>query len=102
MKKKKRILAIVLVAALVLLVAAPVSATPKLKGGKLTLRVGESCQLGVRGISGKVKWSSSNKKVVKVTKTGVVIAKKKGKATITAKVKGHRIKCRVTVKKRKK
>lgn len=48
----------------------------------------------------KLVWSTSNKKVATVTSKGVVNAKKKGKATITVKVKGTSKKatCKVTVK----
>lgn len=48
----------------------------------------------------KVKWKSSNKKVARVKK-GLVIAKKKGKATITATYKGKKYKCKITVIKKK-
>ena len=42
---------------------------------------------------------SSNKSVAAVTAKGVIKAKKKGKAVITAKVRGEEYKCKVTVKK---
>jgi uncharacterized protein YjdB len=47
-----------------------------------------------------VTWSSSNKKVATVSKSGVVTAKGKGTATITVKSKdgSHKAKCKVTVK----
>lgn len=45
----------------------------------------------------KVVWKSSNKKVATVTSKGVVKAKKKGKATITATIKGTSIKAKCTV-----
>lgn len=46
-----------------------------------------------------VKWSSSNRKVASVSKSGKVTAKRKGKATITATVKGTAVKarCKITV-----
>lgn len=46
-----------------------------------------------------VKWKSSNRKVASVTKNGKVKAKRKGKATITATVKGTSVKaqCKITV-----
>lgn len=47
----------------------------------------------------KVKWSSSNKKVAAVSNAGVVIGKKAGKATITAKVGSKKYKCKLTVNK---
>ncbi len=50
--------------------------------------------------TGKLKWTSSNKKVAKVNKNGVVTACKKGTATITAKSGNKEYQCRLTVKKR--
>ena len=45
----------------------------------------------------KVTWSSNKNKVAAVTKKGKVTAKKKGTATITAKVGKKKYKCKVTV-----
>ena len=45
-----------------------------------------------------VKWSSSDKSVATVSSKGVVTAKGRGEATITAKVAGKKLKCVVTVK----
>lgn len=47
----------------------------------------------------KVQWSSSKKKVATVNSKGVVKAKKNGKTTITAKVKGTKLKakCKIVV-----
>lgn len=68
---------------------------------KTTLYVGDSevLKATLNGGSGKVTWSSSNKSVVTVS-AGKIVAKKKGTATITAKVDGASTKCTVTVKKR--
>lgn len=44
-----------------------------------------------------IKWSSSNKKVASVSKTGLVTAKKKGKAVITCKASSG-VKARVTIR----
>ena len=78
----------------------------KLSKKKLTLRVGQSRKLKVKNKKGKVKWKSSKKKVAKVSKKGVVKAKKTGKATIKAivtyKKKKTTLKCKVTVKAKKK
>lgn len=63
-----------------------------------TLYVGQSMRLSVSGNASKVKWSSSNKKVVTVSAAGVVKAKGKGKAVITARVGKRKLKCKVTVK----
>lgn len=65
----------------------------------VTLTTGTSKQLKVSGIkAGKVKWSSSRKSVASVGRKGKVTAKRPGKATITAKFPGGKLKCRVTVK----
>jgi uncharacterized protein YjdB len=56
-------------------------------------------QTTVAPVKAKLKWSSSKKSVVKVSKTGKIKALKKGKATITAKaLNGKKIKFRITVK----
>lgn len=60
-----------------------------IKGKKLTLKV--------TGTKSKAKWSSSNKKIATVSSKGVVTAKKKGSATITAKVGKKKYTCKVTV-----
>ncbi|MCR5654001.1 MAG: Ig-like domain-containing protein [Ruminococcus sp.] len=66
-----------------------------------SLTVGKKLTLKLKNAkSSKVKWTSSNKKVAAVTKKGVVKAKKKGKATITAKYRGKKYKCKITVKKK--
>ena len=78
------------------------AAKPKLSKSKMTLSVGQSATLKVKGTTKKVTWSTSNKKVAKVTKKGKVTALKKGTANITAKVAGKKLICKLTVTKRKK
>lgn len=73
----------------------------KLNKQKATLTVGDTLQLKISGTKSKVTWSSSNKKIAKVSKKGKVTAIKAGTATITAKVKGKKYKCKITVKKAK-
>lgn len=73
-----------------------------LSANKKTLGVKEKFRLGVRtaGTSGGVKFKTSNKKVAAVSKKGVITAKKKGKAVITAYMPdGVKAVCRITVKK---
>lgn len=63
---------------------------------EITLSKGEKFKLKVK--NGKnTKWKSSNKKIVKVSKKGVIKAKKTGKATITCISNGRKIKCKVYV-----
>ena len=72
--------------------------TVKINKTKATIYVGKSTTLKIAGTSKKITWSSSNKKVATVSSKGKVTAKKKGTATITAKVNGNSYKCKVTVK----
>lgn len=73
----------------------------KLNKTKLKLTVGKKYKLKLSKKKGKIKWTSSKKKVATVNAKGVVKAKKAGKATITALMKGKKYKCKVTVKKAK-
>lgn len=66
-----------------------------------TMYVGKTATLTLKN-AGKVKWKTSKKYVVTVTKKKnkvIIKAKKAGKATITATYKKKTYKCRVTVKK---
>ena len=78
------------------------TATGKNQGKKATLKRGQSLKLKaaltpVTSLQ-KVTWSSSNKKIVTVSKSGVIKAKKKGKATITVKSGNKKYNIRITVK----
>ena len=73
------------------------AASIKLNKTKKYLVKGQTYKLKVSGTSKKVKWSSSKKSVATVSSSGKVTAKKKGTATITAKVSGKSLKCKVTV-----
>lgn len=50
----------------------------KLNKKKITLYVGQTARLKVKGTKKKVKWKSSKKKIASVSKKGKVKAKKKG------------------------
>lgn len=65
---------------------------------RATIYNGKTLQLKVTGTAKTVIWSSSNNKVAKVNQKGLVTALKVGKATITAKVGGKKLACKVTVK----
>ena len=72
----------------------------KLNYSKLTIYVGDTKKLQVTSDDSiKVDWKSSNKKIVTVSKTGKLTAKKAGTATITAIVNKQKLSCKVTVKK---
>lgn len=111
MKKQRRNLmkALVIAFSVLTLVMAPAEAAipfntvvtaeaaVKLSSSKTTMVKGQKKTLKVKGTSKKVKWSTSNKKVATVSSKGVVTAKGKGTATITAKVGTKKYKCKVTV-----
>lgn len=69
-----------------------------LSARSITLAPKEKCKLYLYGTSKKCKWSSTNKKVATVSKTGRITAKKAGKATIKAKYGKKTKKCNVVVK----
>lgn len=77
--------------------AAVTAAKPKLNTKKMYFYVGGKFTLRLENASGTVKWSSSNKKVATVSKSGKVKAKATGKATIKAKYKNKVYKCKVIV-----
>ena len=76
-----------------------VNAAPRMRLNKtaVTLIQGKTVKLRIIGTKRKVTWKSSNKKIAKVNKKGVVKALSPGKCTITAKVRGKKLKCKVTV-----
>lgn len=106
----KRIAAGVLVAALSMS-AAVAAGTEKpgqaaIKGtlnkNKVTIAIGKSATLKVKNKgSAKVTYRSSKKKVAKVSRKGKITGRKKGKATITVRLKKgkktKKLKCKVTV-----
>ena len=97
--KAKRGLLIVLTV-LMMLAALPITAmaaTPKLSKTRLELMKGATFKLKMKNTKDKVKWKSSKKSVATVSSKGVVTAKKKGNATITATVSGKSYKCKVYV-----
>lgn len=71
----------------------------KMKAKNIVLVTGESKKLKVSGRkrNSKIRWKSSNKKIVSVSKKGKVRAKKNGRAVVTAQCENKKVKCRVTV-----
>lgn len=92
------LMGIVLFCGLMLLPAnkAEVNAAVRMNYTSIKLGQGKSKQLLVKGTKAKIKWSSSNTKVVTV-ENGLITAQKGGKATITAKVGTKKLRCAVTV-----
>lgn len=69
----------------------------KLNKTNITLVKGKQFKLKVTGTKKKVKWSTDKKKVATVNNNGLVKAKSKGTARITAKTGKKKLICRVTV-----
>lgn len=71
----------------------------KLNKKSLSLVVGDTFDLKVQNLSKKqtVTWTSSKKTIATVSKSGVVTAKKAGKATITATIEKSKLSCMITV-----
>lgn len=72
------------------------AATVKLNKKKVVLEIGSKDYLEVKNTTEKVKWSSGNKKVVKV-KNGCLTPVAVGSTKVTAKVEGKKYICKVTV-----
>lgn len=66
---------------------------------KLTMEKGETFQLNVYGdgLFRMVRWSSEDARIVSVSNTGKLVAKKTGTVNIVAKVYGKKLVCRVKV-----
>lgn len=75
------------------------NAAVKLNRTSKTMYVGDQMTLQVTGTTKKVKWKSSNSAVAKVTSKGVVLARKRGSAVISATVNKKTYNCKVTVNK---
>ena len=96
-RTRKMVTMMMVVFAAMLLMVAPVQAASKTKTTKVTMKAGQSKTLRVK-TAGKVKWSSSNKAIVSVNKKGKIVARRAGKAKITAKYGKKKAVFVVTVK----
>lgn len=81
---------------------ADAAAKPKLSAQQLSIRAGSTSELRVKNTDKKIRWSTSDKKIVTVKSAGKtkakVIAKKSGTCVITARIsKKCTLKCRVKV-----
>ena len=72
-----------------------------MKYSKLTAYRGISSSNKIVGATGKVKWTSSNKKIATVSSKGSIKGKKFGTCYVYAKYKGTKYKCKVIVKRYK-
>lgn len=99
MKRFKKASIIFWMFMLLSVVAMPVSASAaKLNKTSISLNVGKTYTLKAAGTTGKITWTSNNKSVATVSSKGVVTAKKKGTAVITAKYGKKKLTCKITVK----
>lgn len=96
---KKKILAFFTIAMLVFTLAPPenVSAKAKISKKSVTITKGKTYTLKIKGTKKKAKWTSSKKSVATVSKKGKIKAKKRGSATITAKIGKKKYRCKVKV-----
>lgn len=95
--KQKVLIGMITCLLMVGLLCACTPAKIRLNKTKVTIKVGQTYKLKVKGTKKKVKWTSSKKSVVSVSKKGKIKGKKKGKATITARVGKKKLKCKVKV-----
>lgn len=70
---------------------------PYLNCSRCYLYIGNTQKVKVLDKKGTLKWSTSNKKVATVSKSGKITAKKRGNALIICKVDGVKLTCNVTV-----
>lgn len=61
------------------------------------LKMEQGTKVNLAGEKKTSSWTSSNPKVVKISKSGVATALKPGKAVVSAKVDGQKEECRITV-----
>lgn len=64
---------------------------------KMTLSVGKTGKLRIKGTLKNVKWQSKNEKIAKVSRFGKVTGIEKGKTEIIGAVKGIKISCIITI-----
>lgn len=86
-----------LVLCLALITPQTTTAAVKISKAKAIMEVDSSLKLKLSDTDDDVFWSSSNKTVAKVSKSGIVTAKSEGQTTITATVNSKKYTCKVTV-----
>lgn len=74
------------------------AASTQISKKSISIYVGNTYKLKITGASGKIKWTTTDNKVAKVSSNGTVKGIKAGKATITAKIGTKKYSCKVTVK----
>jgi len=96
---KKGLVAMLVMLSMILTFMPPLQAqaASKLNKSKAVLEVDASLKLKISGSDSKATWETSNKKVVKVTKTGKVTGVAEGIATVTATVGKEKYTCKIAV-----
>lgn len=100
MKKLTKIMCMVISLIMVMSVfsiSASAASSPKLSKSSMTMLIGADKTLKVTGTSKTVTWSTTNKSVCTVSKSGKVKAVGSGTAKICAKVGNKKLYCKVTV-----
>ena len=97
-KRKAGIARCLLFFSIIISVSTPVQAKVALNRQKAALYVGSTTQLKLNGTKKKVVWGSTKPSVASVSKKGLVKAKKKGEAVITATIGERAYVCNITVK----
>lgn len=81
------------------------NAEPSAKLCKKHITLNKGCKYTIKIKGSKNKkaaiWKSSDKNIVSVNKKGVITAIKKGSATVTARLKGQKLRCKIVVKGKK-
>ena len=99
--KRCKFLSVFLVLIIIICITAPlqnVNAAIKMSKKGISLIVGETYQLELKGAKKEVSWKSRNSKTASVSKNGIVTAVKKGSTTIVAKCGKKEYTCYVVVK----
>ena len=96
---KKKILCIILALTLIApVIKVQAKAKPSLNHKTIYMSTADKVKLKVLNNRKKVKWTSSNKKVARVSKNGTVTPRWFGKTTITANFGKKKLRCKVYVK----
>lgn len=97
MKHFKKLLFILVATFILLPTDSYAAAAPKLNHTTLNMSTADAVTLKVLNTKKKVTWSSSNKKIVKVSQTGTLTPIWFGEATISAKIGNKTLKCKINV-----
>ncbi len=95
--KKLLVLLLVLLTTLATMNPLTIHAATKISKCNAVMELDSTLKLKITGTNSTVKWSSSAPKIAKVSKKGVVTAKKTGSAIITATVGKSKYQCSVKV-----